>query len=154
MGKHKVCERTFTHITHIFILKQVCISVGCVPPACWPIQRVGSATAPQVCPMAGGGWADPLPTVDRRNDTHLWKNYLATSDPAAGLGGQETWNLCGRLWRPFFYLLFVQGWGGPWPPQHPLGSATACPQTSFAGVKYGRKFSPTLLWAFSYIFKL
>ena len=36
-----------------------------------------------------------------------------------GKEGQETWNLCGRLWWPSFYDLFVQGWG-TWPPWHPL----------------------------------
>ena len=39
-----------------------------------------------------------------------------------GKEGQETWNLCGRLWWPSFYDLFVQGWG-TWPSWHPPGSA-------------------------------
>ena len=39
--------------------------------------------------------------------------------------GQETWNLCGHLWRPSFLWLICTGLGGPWPPQHPPGSATA-----------------------------
>ena len=40
-----------------------------------------------------------------------------------GREGQETWNLCGH--SHLFYDLFVQGWGGPWPPRHrPPGSAT------------------------------
>ena len=35
-------------------------------------------------------------------------------------GGWETWNLCGRLWRPSFYDLFSQGRGGHGPLGSPL----------------------------------
>ena len=39
-------------------------------------------------------------------------------------GGQETWNLCGCLWRPSFLWLICTGLGGPRPPRHPPGSTT------------------------------
>ena len=49
----------------------------------------------------------------------------SVADPAAWKGGWETWNLCGRLWRPSFsWLLFTRPGGhGPLAPPPP-GSAT------------------------------
>ena len=40
-------------------------------------------------------------------------------------GGQETWNLGGRLWRPSFLWLICTGLGGDGPLGTPPGSATA-----------------------------
>ena len=48
-----------------------------------------------------------------------WVHSSTASDPAAGWGGQETWNLCGCLWQPSSLWLVCTGLGGPWPPQHP-----------------------------------
>ena len=49
------------------------------------------------------------------------------SDPgwSEGGGGQETWNIRGRRWRPYFLWLVLTGTGGHGPLGSPPGSAAA-----------------------------
>ena len=51
------------------------------------------------------------------------KTNLLISSGSSGRvrgGGQETWNLCGRLrWPSFLWPIFTGPGGGPWPPQPP-----------------------------------
>ena len=50
---------------------------------------------------------------------------IGSRDRVGGGEGQETWNLCGRLWRPSYLWLICTGpGGGAWHPRHPSGSAT------------------------------
>ena len=57
-------------------------------------------------------WADTHPTPAS-------KQLLSIGSSGRVEGGQETWNLCGRLSRPSFLWLIFTGLGGPWPPRHP-----------------------------------
>ena len=76
--------RPFLWQANILTTKQVCIPVGCVPPACCPYLPActapggvcsGWVSAPGGIPACNG--ADtPLP-VDRILDTRFWKYYLA-----------------------------------------------------------------------------
>ena len=55
----------------------------------------------------------------------LHRNISSGSSGRVRGGGRETWNLCGRLWRPsFLWPIFTGPGGGAWPPRPPPGSAT------------------------------
>ena len=60
--------------------------------------------------------------VQHFTTTHkeLGMDHSAVADPA----GEETWNLCSRLWQPFFYDLVFTGPGGGSMALSPPGSAT------------------------------
>ena len=51
---------------NINFIEQECIPIRCVPPAGWAYPVVSE-----------GGLPNPTPPVDRKNDTRLWKYYLA-----------------------------------------------------------------------------
>ena len=91
----------------------------------------GSVTKPVSDPAAGwGAVASTRPPTDQNflNFMQFFGNFAKIIglrpllrrilDPPLG-GRQETWNLCGYLWWPSFYDLFLQCWGKPWPPCHP-----------------------------------
>ena len=64
--------------------------------------------------------------LTRQASTPLFTRQASTlPSPSIGSsswvgGGQETWNLCGRLWRPSFLWLVFTGPGGAMAPSQPL----------------------------------
>ena len=112
----------------------------------------------------------PVTNTDIRRPKHIQlASGQSASDPAArwGGGGQETWNLCGRIWWPSFLWLICTGLGGHGPLGTPPGSATGqytsycnaflfqivyytdwishCPLVMVARLKTRPKL-PTILW--------
>ena len=61
-------------------------------------------------PWHGGYWRSFWKSARK------WQHRI--QQPGEG-GGQETWNLYDRLWRPSFLWLICTGAGGAWPPRHP-----------------------------------
>ena len=67
-----------------------------------------------------------------------WSNVRAAMDPnSSGSSGRvregrETWNLCGRLWRPSFLWLIFTGPVGACPPPW----IRYCPNSWYKRVKY------------------
>ena len=57
----------------------------------------------------GRGWGQV-----RGKGSHVnnFEQVMTVADPVAGWG-QETWTLCGHLWWPSFYDLYLQGQKGP-----------------------------------------
>ena len=69
-----------------------------------------------------------------------------------GGGGQETWNLCGRLWQPPFLWRIFTGLGPmtPWPPRSATGCTTVLPKSWFDSKLIGTFICICNLWFLVY----